>query len=425
MTPTSSDQPDGGPSIAPRQNFLWALSGNVVYAFSQWLVLVLIAQQLTSREVGQFALGLAISGPVVLLASLELRGVQATDAKNLFRFRDYLSVRFMAMGVALAGIAVVAVLAGYRGSNLQTIIAVGLAKAIEALSDVCYGRLQKQERLNQIARSLMLKGALTIAAVAGVLRAGGTVATVALALAVSWGLVLLLHDSVVSRAFAELVGSRSDRAAMWRLVRLTLPLGGVSTLLSIQANAPRYFIEAYRGTAELGVYAALASLTVAGGMTVAALGQTLSPRLARQFAGGELGVFRASLGRYASLAAGIGLLGLVVAVLVGPYLLRVLFGAEFAARSDAFVWLMASAVFLYPASLLGFGITAARRFSPQLPMIAGAAVVTIAACALLVPRFGLLGAAWAVGVAALVQLGGAGALAFSARPKIKPTPSIH
>ncbi len=402
---------------------MWALLGNVLYAFAQWVVLVLIARQLSTRDVGEFALGLAISAPIILFASLELRGVQATDARDLFRFRDYLDVRFVSMGMALASVAVVALVAGYRGSTVKVILAIGLAKAIEALSDVCYGRLQKHERMDLIARSLIMKGSLTVAAVAAALRAGYGVLGVALGLCVAWGLVLVFHDSVVSKAWAELGGRRSDRGTRWRLVRLALPLGGVGTLLSLQANIPRYFIERYAGTDELGIYAALASLAVAGGMTITALGQSLSPRLARVFAGGGTRAFRASLTRHASLCAGIGLLGLAVAILIGPRLLQVLFGPAFAARSDVFIWLMAGAVFLYPASLFGFGLTAARRFTPQLPLVAFTVAVTVLACALLVPRFGLTGAAWAVGIAALVQLVAAGSLAFSARPVKEAAPS--
>ncbi len=72
--------------------------------------------------VGQFALGLAIAAPVVMFTNLQLRGVLATDARNEYRFGDYLALRLCATLLAMLTIgglvqlaAIVADLAGDLG----------------------------------------------------------------------------------------------------------------------------------------------------------------------------------------------------------------------------------------------------------------------------------------------------------------------
>jgi hypothetical protein len=47
-------------------NFLWTLSGNVVYAACQWGMLVVLAKLGTHQMVGEFALALAITAPIVV-----------------------------------------------------------------------------------------------------------------------------------------------------------------------------------------------------------------------------------------------------------------------------------------------------------------------------------------------------------------------
>src|SRR3984957_8650959 len=81
-------------------NFSWTIVGNVVYAGAQWGILVLLARLGNPEAVGQFSLGLAITAPIMLFASLQLRAIQATDARLQFQFRDYAGLRILMTIVA-------------------------------------------------------------------------------------------------------------------------------------------------------------------------------------------------------------------------------------------------------------------------------------------------------------------------------------
>src|SRR6476660_1314270 len=143
-----------------RVNVLWALIGNVGYTTFQWGILVCIAKLGSASEVGKFALGLAMTTPMITLANLHLRVLEATDARNEYPFSVYLSLRLITTTLALGAIAVVALVSGYRGATLALILAVGLAKAFEAISDVVFGLLQEAENLRRIALSMLAKGVL-------------------------------------------------------------------------------------------------------------------------------------------------------------------------------------------------------------------------------------------------------------------------
>ena len=79
-----------------RSNVAWALAGNVGYAACQWAVLVVVARLGSAADVGRLALGLALSAPVMILANLQLRAVQATDALHEHPFGIYLGLRLAA-----------------------------------------------------------------------------------------------------------------------------------------------------------------------------------------------------------------------------------------------------------------------------------------------------------------------------------------
>jgi O-antigen/teichoic acid export membrane protein len=65
---------------------------------------------------------------------------------------------------------------------------------------------------------------------------------------------------------------------------------------------------------------------------------------------------------------------------------------------------MVVAAITYVASFLGYAMTAARYFRIQMPLFALATSVSAIACFWLVPTMGLLGAALALMMAAIVEI---------------------
>src|SRR5207237_180790 len=83
--------------------------------------------------------------------------------------------------------------------------------------------------------------------------------------------------------------------------------GIAMALVSFNANIPRYFIEYHLGTAQLGIFAAMAYPMVAGATVVGALGQSATPRLSQYYASGERRAFLSLLLKLVSLASALGL----------------------------------------------------------------------------------------------------------------------
>jgi O-antigen/teichoic acid export membrane protein len=192
------------------------------------------------------------------------------------------------------------------------------------------------------------------------------------------------------------------------LARLALPLGIVMMMVSLNTNAPRYFIERELSVRELGIFAAMGYVMLAGNTIIDALAQSASPRLAWHYASGDVDGFRWLLGRL----IGIGFLGGVTAVLAvaigGNAVLTLLYTAEYARHTDVFLLLSVATGIGFVASILGYGMTAVRALAIQAPLFAGVTLVTTLACAALIPGHGLIGAAFALMAGAGCALVGGG-----------------
>ena len=402
-----------------RSNFAWALSGNVVYAACQWGMVIALAKLGNSFMVGQFSLGLAITTPVLMFTNLQLRAVQATDAKRQHSFGEYLGLRVITTLVAIALIAAIAGLGGYERETALVILAVGLMKSIESLSDVFYGLFQLNDHLEQTGRSMMIRGFFSVIGLsAGLYLTKSLVWGIAL-LAGVWLGVLIGFDARRGLRFAAATRGRTAiagnkrwhrvwpmfcRDRQWKLVRLTLPLGIVMTLVALNLNMPRYFIHARFGEHQLGIFSAMAYTTVVVATFADALGHATIPRMSRLYAIGNHAAFRSSLLRLVAFGAAFGLAGFAAANFLSAPLLTILFSAEYATHAEVFAWLVAAAGISCIASLLNYGITSAQCFRIQVPMFLLVVGSNALACAWLVPSFGLRGAAMAMVIAYLVHL---------------------
>jgi O-antigen/teichoic acid export membrane protein len=165
-------------------------------------------------------------------------------------------------------------------------------------------------------------------------------------------------------------------------------------LITLNINIPRYFVEHYLGAHDLGIFAALSYLVIAGSTVTNALGQAATPRLASTFARRRrefYGLLRSML----LLGLGLGLAGVLGAALFGRFVLRLIYRPEYAQHQNVFVWLMAAAAVSYIFSFLGYAGAATRVYDQLLIPQVLVALFTLAS-AFLVRPFGLTGAAWSM-----------------------------
>jgi O-antigen/teichoic acid export membrane protein len=392
-------------------NFLWTLSGNLIYALCQWGILVSFAKLGTAEMLGQYSLGLAITAPVFQFSGLNLRAVQVTDTRDRYSFGEFAGMRLVTTAGALALVLALALWGRLPGGTALVVIFVGLSKAVESLSDLCQGLFQRNERMDRVAKSLIIKGASSAILVPIALALSRGAVAASATLAAVWTIAYLAYD--LRTTFAQLGGRPEaviphiNQGVFRDLFLRSLPLGVVMMLLSLNANLPRYFLAKYSGEASVGVFSALMYCIVAGNIVMNALGQTAIPRLAKLHSDGDCHGFCLLLTRLVAFGIGAGLIGLAAVRFAGTQILTKLYRPEYALHLNAFFWLMTAGVVMNVSGIVGTAVTAMQGFRQQVWIQLGSFAAGLIASALLVPSEGILGAAFAVlilTIAALVGL---------------------
>jgi O-antigen/teichoic acid export membrane protein len=390
---------------ALRVSFSWTLGGNLIYAVCQFGILSALAKLGNASIVGRYALALAITAPVFMLTNLQLRGVQATDARNEFGFADYFTLRTVC---TLLGVLVIVCITGLVRFDVATkvlIVLVACAKGVETISDVIAGHLQKFERLDKVARSLIIRGIASLVAFASAFWYTRNLLVAVAAQAAAWMITVALYDF---RVVSGMLGTHPQFfhfcwKTMRSMVLISWPLGLVMTMVSLNTNLPRYILEKKLGAAGLGIFASLAYLLTAIGLIVVALGQSVCTRMSKQFAAGDARGFHLLLTKLIGFAAFLGVAGVAFTLLAGRPILTIIFRPQYADHVDLLLVMVGTASLNAVASFLGFAMTAARCFRAQLPILGATVVTTLALTVALVPHLGLMGAGYALFVAAAVQ----------------------
>lgn len=358
--------------------------------------------------VGRFALGLAVTAPVLQFSGLQLRIIMASDAAEEHDFEEYLSVRLTTTFLAFLVIVIVVALTGYEEKTSQVVLAIGLAKCFESLSDGYHGLFQQLERIDLLSRSFMIRGLSTLLVVGSTLYATRALLPAVVAMAALWFVVLIAHDRATARVLTParpgfLRRMPSNLAAVRPLLIPALALGLTGVIMSIYFSIPKYLIQHFEGEGSLGVFAAAASFVFGGFLVLTALGQAAVPRLAQLYAKNLAG-FKLLVVKLTALGFLIGVLGATVAFFFGADLLELVYGPEYRDGSKALFFLALGATMWFPAWCLNYAANAARYFKIQAFIAALLSVAVFLGCWFWIPSWSLVGASLATVLSAAVQL---------------------
>jgi O-antigen/teichoic acid export membrane protein len=241
-------------TLSLRENFSWALIGNMTYAGCQWIMLMVLAKIGNPILVGRFALGFALTSPIFMLTNLQLRGIQATDAKREYCFTDYLNLRLITTIIAVLIIFGIAFLGKYGRETAIVVVIIGLAKGFESISDVIYGFLQQQERMDRIAVSMIIKGVISLAALTIGVYVTGSIIWGVIGLGLVWALVLFVYDVKSQRYISKCLSESEIYHLSWnykillKLAWLSIPLGIVMFRLTQYQYSPIFYRALFRRT---------------------------------------------------------------------------------------------------------------------------------------------------------------------------------
>lgn len=381
------------------RSLTWVFAGNTATAAAQWGIVVILTRFSGPDVLGAYVLGLSIASVAFALTNLELRTLFVTDQTRLTPFATYLKLRATTgLATLLILVFLAWVLPEMRGQQMRVaIVAVALVKGLDGISDIIYAQLQSRETMTSIGQSQLAKALLSLCflgiALAFLQNQMWTIG----ALVVPSAFVLLFHDLPTLRTSSSSTSPelnwRTTLKQVGSLVQTGIPFAIVTTMVMLHAALPRFVVASSMGKAEAGIMGALTYAAIAPNLLMVALGQSSVTTLVQSLEDNDRKEFQAGVFRLLAVAIALGFVTLLSGFFLGERILHLLYGPQFLDHEkELLVFLGASAVG-YVNTALGYGLSSSRVFAAQIPMMASVCLICLAASLILVPRWGLIGAA--------------------------------
>ncbi|OCA84609.1 lipopolysaccharide biosynthesis protein [Bacillus sp. FJAT-27986] len=393
-----------------KSNAVWIFFGNIVFGFSQWLMISTMAKFGDVEMVGEYTLALGLTAPLFLLFNLNLRSMQATDQKNGLDFTYYFSFRFITSGLALLIVIILILIFEYTINTTLIILLVALIKAVESQSDVAFGYFQKIEHMKLISLSQILKGFLNIFCITIILWITDSLIMALFGLLLVNLLILVIFDiqnlyknNVQRLNVKDVFFVIKDKKTALTILIMGIPLGIASFLDSLNINSQRFIIEANLSIEEVGFYSSITFIMMSGQTVIGALAHAALPSLTRQFIE-DVKMFIKSVWLLIFIGILIGCSLILLAYFLGEFILSILYTNEFAQYSDIFFIIMIVASIWYLTGFLNVALMATRKFKFQLYVYLLSFIVTFVCSVVFTKNFGLTGAAFGLLAGMLTRL---------------------
>lgn len=388
--------------VSIKKNIVWNSIGTFVMFFCQWLMMVLVVRLSGYADSGILSLSVSCGNVFLIIAAFGVKTFQVSDIKEQYKDGEYYGAKIYTILLTILVGVIWTVVSSYEGIEKTSILLYMVYIMVYSYADALYGSLQKKWRLDIAGISMCIRNVAALLVFCLVLALTGDI-RIALAaiLAVSLA-VLFLYDFPAS---AKVVTIRPvlKGKRVWLLLWECFPFAIYTFLHTLLLTVPKLSVRDFYDKETLGIYSAvMAPVTV---LQVAAtfVINPLSTLMAVKIEERKWKELVRLLVRCVLMLLGILAAGILVAVFLGKWGLRLLYGEYITDYSYLLIPMVAVSVMTAFTILLGnLAVVLRDRIGANISGALGLACAFLMS-RILVPASGMQGANWAFLCALAVQ----------------------
>lgn len=382
------------------------LSAEIVGRLFQFALIYAAQRILGPADYGVITYGLAVG---VVLAPVTDLGMQLIITREVAR-AERIAPRVSGIGLALKLLLTLGAMAVLVPISLQRPDATAFATFVFGLAVISASFAEYFGFIFRGLRRVELDAVLTLLLRLGVFACGvaalllrPSVNSVALAYLIGSGLAAVLGYVWLRRRFFRPV-LNVQRSASIALLRQALPLGGAILFSIAYTRTAVFLLDALNNSTSVGEYGVALRLTEPLALVPSAIMAAVFPALTHTMAQAGYAATRALRLKTIGLLSVAGLMIAVGGVLLGPWLIRFLYGTQYAGSALALQLLAVAALPIFINYALTHFLVARRQQRLNLNFNAVIFVVNLILCSGLIPRFGPSGAALSIVLSELMLL---------------------
>lgn len=226
--------------------------GNVTYLFAQWILTVIVTRFLGYESVGVLTLAMSIGNVFTFIQFYGVRSFQSSDMTRQYSPGDYLGTRLITTCAGFFLCIIFVACSGYETSVCISIFLFTLFRTFEAVSDVFFGDLQREGRLELVGITMLIRGLLTILLFFIGVKVFRNMNAALLAIVIGSLCMTIFVDLILYKK--NVPWTKGSKEGYKGILKACFPLLLASLLPMIITAFPRIILERYSGAETLGFY---------------------------------------------------------------------------------------------------------------------------------------------------------------------------
>lgn len=227
-----------------RKNFIWNILGTGFNAFNSLFFLITVTRINGVDNAGIFTIAYSTACILFIIGTYVGRIYQVTETNNSITDKDFIFNRFITVISMNIFVFIFCFIRGYDGYKILTFFLLTLFKSIEAFSDVLYGVLQKNDKLELVGKSLFYKSGFSILFFIIIDLIFNNMIISIISINLVWLAFLILYDFKNTKEYINF-SVRVNWKNVLNIFKSGFTTFGIAFLGIYILNSPKYAIDSY------------------------------------------------------------------------------------------------------------------------------------------------------------------------------------
>lgn len=364
----------------------WLLGGNIIYAITQWLILVLLTRFFSTSELGFYFFALSLVAPLALLLSLKLPNLVVTLEESLINEKNVFFARNLLSAFLIFICFILYILFFQKNTDFLILLAVIIYKILEGNDDITISFFQKKFKFKEIFLIKSIRSGVYLSFVFMCCLLFDRIDYALISATIGYFIFWMIRN----KKYLVRSNVHEEKKFILNFFRNGLPLSISASVSSFNVSGVRLYIGYVMGSTSLAIYGVISYSLVVFSIVVSALGQYFLPLFVSSKS--DAGLFKKTIYKSQYIVITIGLLCVVISWAIGDLLLNFFYGNEYSEYGKYLCLIFIANIFKSSSALIGTAMTSLRIYNFQLKFTFFSLFLTVLFLPVFISYFNMLGA---------------------------------
>lgn len=310
-----------------RKNFIWNTLGTGINAFNSLFFLIAVTRINGVSTAGIFTIAFSTACIIYVLGIYSGRIYQVTEQDTMISDKDYFISRIITIVLMMITVICFVFFKKYELFKSIIFILLTLYKALEAFSDVLYGILQKNNKLDIVGKSLFIKSVLGIIFFVVFDIFTKNIILSILVLIIINGIIILFYDLKNNRNFLNF-NIKVKKDSIIKIFKSGFYTFAISFLGIYILNAPKYAIDSFLEDNYQTVFGIIVMPATVVGLVAQFLIHPFLNKIVELYKNKEMKEIQKLGFKLVLVIAVFGIVSSILAYIIGTQILGIIYGLD-------------------------------------------------------------------------------------------------